>query len=358
MKQQPLPASAQRKADIDVPVLIVGGGGAGLTASMLLSQLGIETLLVSALPTTSILPKAHVLNQRTMEILADVGVAEAIYEKSTPAENMAAMGWYCGFAGPDEDCGRMIGRIESWGAGYTNLNWMAASPLRTANLPQIRLEPILKAHAEAMAPGTVRFHHELVAVEQDADGVVHRSRTVSARLRRWPHDPQAAWRGIRGPGRGRADRHRAHQRGSLAARTRPRRAHPMDLVPGDRRDGGAGADGARPLGSRQRRMGVPRHLPGRGAQRPHRRADRGQHASRPGHRRADEGPQDHPLGSGGRARAEVSGRPRVSRRRLRAPPPTHRRPGTDQRRAGRAQPVLEACRGAGRLRSRQPAGKL
>ena len=82
--------AAQRKADIDVPVLIVGGRGAGPTASMLLSQLGIETLLVSALPTTSILPKAHVLNQRTMEILADIGVAEAIYEKSTPAENMAA----------------------------------------------------------------------------------------------------------------------------------------------------------------------------------------------------------------------------------------------------------------------------
>jgi len=57
-------------------VLIVGGGGAGLTCSMLLAQLGIENLLVSSLPTTSILPKAHVLNQRTMEILGDVGVAE------------------------------------------------------------------------------------------------------------------------------------------------------------------------------------------------------------------------------------------------------------------------------------------
>ena len=43
---------------LDVPVLIVGGGGAGLTSSMLLSQLGVETLLVSALPTTSVLPKA------------------------------------------------------------------------------------------------------------------------------------------------------------------------------------------------------------------------------------------------------------------------------------------------------------
>ena len=42
--------------DVETSVLIVGGGGAGLTASMLLSGLGIESLLVNALPTTSILP--------------------------------------------------------------------------------------------------------------------------------------------------------------------------------------------------------------------------------------------------------------------------------------------------------------
>ena len=157
--------------DIEVPVLIVGGGGAGLTASMLLSQLGIESLLISALPTTSNLPKAHVLNQRTMEIFTDVGVADEVYAKSTPAENMAAMAWYSGFVGADEDFGRMIGKVETWGGGYTNLNWMTASPLRTANLPQIRLEPILKARAEAMAPDKVRFHHELFALEQDGEGV-------------------------------------------------------------------------------------------------------------------------------------------------------------------------------------------
>ena len=52
-------------APVEVPVLIAGGGGAGLTSSMLLSRLGVESLLVSALPGTSVLPKAHVLNQRT-----------------------------------------------------------------------------------------------------------------------------------------------------------------------------------------------------------------------------------------------------------------------------------------------------
>lgn len=76
-------------SDIEVPVLIVGGGGAGLTASMLLSELGIEHLLVSALPGTSTLPKAHVLNQRSMEIYRKLGVAGDIYEAGTPPEAMA-----------------------------------------------------------------------------------------------------------------------------------------------------------------------------------------------------------------------------------------------------------------------------
>ncbi len=130
---------AAKTADVEVPVLIVGGGGAGLTCSMLLAQLGVETLLVSSLRTTSILPKAHVLNQRTMEILADVGLAEPIYARSTPAENMSAMGWYAGLTGPDPDLGRLIGKIETWGSGYENLDWMQASPCRSANRPRFAL---------------------------------------------------------------------------------------------------------------------------------------------------------------------------------------------------------------------------
>ena len=73
------------RVDEDVEVLVVGGGGAGLTASMLLATYGVDHLLVSARPTTSDLPKAHVLNQRAMEVLDDCGVAEAIAERSTPA---------------------------------------------------------------------------------------------------------------------------------------------------------------------------------------------------------------------------------------------------------------------------------
>ena len=196
----------------EVPVLIVGGGGAGLTCSMLLASLGIESLLVSSLPTTSILPKAHVLNQRAMEILADAGVADAIYAKGTPAENMKAMGWYAGFRGPEPEFGRLIGKLESWGHGCTNVNWVQASALRSANLPQIRLEPILKARAEQLNPGQVRFHHELIRLQQDADGVdawirnhdfrrrVRSQGALRPWLRRRAHRGQASRNRLRRPG--------------------------------------------------------------------------------------------------------------------------------------------------------------
>ena len=81
------------------------------------------------------------------------------------------MGWYAGFAGPDPDFGRLIAKVEAWGCGYNNLNWVQASPCRSANLPQIRLEPVLKARAEELNPGRIRFHHELTRLEQDGDGV-------------------------------------------------------------------------------------------------------------------------------------------------------------------------------------------
>ncbi len=158
-------------ADEEVPVLIVGGGGAGLTASMLLARLGVDHLLVSARPGTSNLPKAHVLNQRAMEILEDAGVADAIAGRSTPAGQMAATAFYAGFAGPDADYGTRLARLESWGAGGADDSWRAASPWRQLNLPQIRLEPLLKARAEELSPGRIRFGHELTGLEQDAEEV-------------------------------------------------------------------------------------------------------------------------------------------------------------------------------------------
>ena len=154
-----------------VPVLVVGGGGAGLTSSMLLSRLGVDHLLVSSQPTTSTLPKAHVLNQRALEILDDCGAYEEIRRQSTPPEQMAATAWYSGLSGDHPDDGRLLARLECWGAAGEDESWRAASAFRQLNLPQIRLEPVLRDRAEELAPGKIRFGHELTALEQDEEGV-------------------------------------------------------------------------------------------------------------------------------------------------------------------------------------------
>jgi 2,4-dichlorophenol 6-monooxygenase len=169
----------EKRIDDEVDVLVVGGGGAGLTASMLLATYGVDHLLVSARPTTSDLPKAHVLNQRAMEVLDDCGVADAIAQRSTPAEQMAATGFYAGFVGPDPDFGRCLHRLESWGAGGADEHWSAASPWRQLNLPQIRLEPLMKARADELSPGRIRFGHELLDIAQDDEGVVASVREVA-----------------------------------------------------------------------------------------------------------------------------------------------------------------------------------
>ena len=57
------------------------------------------------------------LNQRAMEVLDDVGVARVMAERSTPAAQIAATAFYAGFAGPSEEYGRRLAKLECWGAG-------------------------------------------------------------------------------------------------------------------------------------------------------------------------------------------------------------------------------------------------
>jgi len=156
---------------IEVPVLIVGGGVAGLSCSMILAKLGVESRLVTYFPGTSPQPKAHIINQRSMEIFTELGVADAIYKVSTPPHTMKYAGWYAGVGGKSPYHGREIGRVEAWGAAGDDPDYPAASACRPANYPQMYLEPIIKAHAEQMAPGCLHYYQELVDFAQDDEGV-------------------------------------------------------------------------------------------------------------------------------------------------------------------------------------------
>ena len=72
---------------IEVPVLIVGGGGCGLALTVFLQNLGVSSLTIERNPTTADLPRAHILNQRTLEIFdRALDVAYSGLRHSAPME--------------------------------------------------------------------------------------------------------------------------------------------------------------------------------------------------------------------------------------------------------------------------------
>jgi putative polyketide hydroxylase len=68
----------------EIPVLIVGGGPAGLTASLLLSRLGVATLTISKHTTPTPLPRARGIHARAMEILRHCGVEDDMRRRELP----------------------------------------------------------------------------------------------------------------------------------------------------------------------------------------------------------------------------------------------------------------------------------
>lgn len=176
-------------ADLEVPVLIVGGGGCGLSASIFLSNLGVEHLLVERHPSTSNLPKAHYLNQRTMEVFRQHGVADAVYEVGAPIEKFGKVRWLTSLGGDGELDRRTIHEMDAFGGGTLREQYDADSPAISCNYPQLRLEPLLRTQAEQRNPDNILYHRDVVDWSQHADGVlatIHdrdadRNYTVSAR---------------------------------------------------------------------------------------------------------------------------------------------------------------------------------
>jgi putative polyketide hydroxylase len=147
---------------LDVPVLIAGGGPVGLTASMLLSQQGIRSLLAERHHGTAILPKARGINARTMEMYRQCGVEQAIRDAGLATERTGLIVWTRTLAGDE---------IERRVPGRATAKAMAVTPVRNCLCAQDDLEPVLRRHAERAGPGELRFGTELTAVQPDADGV-------------------------------------------------------------------------------------------------------------------------------------------------------------------------------------------
>ena len=166
-------------ADVEVPVLIVGGSLVGMSAALLLGHHGVRSLVVEYHRGTAIHPRAAQCTQRTMEIFRSVGLEQIVSEKSE--------------AQFVQDAG--VVAVETLVGGVTehyiaNLNdgIRDVSPSVRVFLSQDALEPVLKERAEQLGAG-IRFATECISLDQDADGITavirhrdtHATQTVRAR---------------------------------------------------------------------------------------------------------------------------------------------------------------------------------
>mgnify|MGYP001154670113 FL=1 len=148
-------------------MLVVGSGPAGSSAAALLSTYGVENILVTKYRWLANTPRAHITNQRTMEVLRDLGrdVEEEAYLFASHQDLMGQNVFCTSLAGEE------IGRMRSWGTHpVSRAEHQLSSPSHMNDLPQTFMEPLLFKTACSRG-AQARMSTEYLSHVQDDDGV-------------------------------------------------------------------------------------------------------------------------------------------------------------------------------------------
>jgi putative polyketide hydroxylase len=146
---------------LDIPVLIVGAGPAGLTAATELARRGVECLVVERRTEPSPLPRATGVSPRVMELMRAWGLEAAILKGAVDVE---WLGWMGDTLAAPEGSGLQVGFP-------TREQSAVISPTGPACVAQNHLETVLLRHLRSLGAARVELGTKLTAVEPDADGV-------------------------------------------------------------------------------------------------------------------------------------------------------------------------------------------
>ena len=148
-------------------VLVVGGGPVGMVASLLLTQQGVDHVVVERRIGVSAAPAAHVVSARTFEILRSAGVdMKRVLAGCAPAEEGAWVRWVTTLVG--DELGRVPFERQH---RLDELDDITPTPLR--NLSQHRLEAVLRDHVAHLVDGT-----EWLGASSETGGVTSTLRDV------------------------------------------------------------------------------------------------------------------------------------------------------------------------------------
>jgi 2-polyprenyl-6-methoxyphenol hydroxylase-like FAD-dependent oxidoreductase len=161
------PARACPKAfamrEVDVPVLIIGGGPVGLALAVDLGWRGISACVIEQEDGTIDHPRANAENARTMEFFRRWGIADAVRTSGTPQDFTQAVVYATSLGGYE------IARIDRPGHGGSG--GTAISPERPQRCNQLWLDPILRERATSFSSIDLRLRTRFESFVQDADGV-------------------------------------------------------------------------------------------------------------------------------------------------------------------------------------------
>ena len=116
-------ALRMNRLDFDTDVLIVGSGPTGLATALGLATFGVRAHVVSLWNWLAHTPRAHITNQRTMEVFRDLGIEPHVLERATPWSMMGDTLYATSLTGEE------IVRQRTWGTGdKRHGDYVQASP--------------------------------------------------------------------------------------------------------------------------------------------------------------------------------------------------------------------------------------